>query len=85
VIEIAAFLARSGTTLATQFTCHRHQIDQRSACTQLDQADLVNSSFDLTAECTAVKFEHAVEIGHAQYDVIDFAYPDGHAAACYLK
>jgi len=54
----------------------RHEINDRSAGSQLNQANLVLASLDGTSENSAVEAKHVVGVDDAQYEMVDFANAD---------
>jgi len=73
VIEVATLASRRGAALAAELAGDRHEVDQRGAGPQLDQADVVEPPFDPAAECVAIETQHAVEVDDAQDEVIEAA------------
>ncbi len=73
VIQVACFLARCCAAGSAEFAIHGHEINDRSASAQLNQANFVLASLYRTSESAAVKAKHAVEVDNAQYQMVDFA------------
>jgi hypothetical protein len=76
VIQVACFLSRRCTAGSAEFAIHRHEINDRSAGAQLNQANFVLASLYRTSESAAVEAKHAVEVDDAQYKMVDFANMD---------
>ena len=76
MIQVASFLSGRCTAGSAEFAVYGHEIDDRSASSQLNQADLVLASLDRASENSAVETKHAVDVDDAQYKVIDFADAD---------
>jgi hypothetical protein len=76
VIQVARFLSRRGTAGSAEFAIHGHEINDRSAGAQLNQANFVLASLHRTSESAAVEAKHAVEVDNAQYEMVDFANTD---------
>jgi hypothetical protein len=76
VIQVAGFLSRCRAACSAEFALHRHEIDDRLARSQLNQADLVLASLNRTSENSAVEAKHAVDVDNAQYKMVDFANAD---------
>ena len=71
VIEVSTFLRWWGTTRFAELTVHRHEIDQRTPRAKLNQPDGVLASFNRAPEHFAVEANHAIEVDHAQYKVVN--------------
>jgi hypothetical protein len=76
VIEVTAFAPWRPAAGAAEFTLDRHEVDQRSASTQLDEADVILAPLNGAAEHFAVKPDHLFRVGDAQHDVVDITYAD---------
>jgi hypothetical protein len=76
VIQVACFLSRCCAAGSAEFAIHGHEINDRSASAQLNQANFVLASLYRTSESAAVKAKHAVEVDNAQYQMVDFANSD---------
>lgn len=79
VIQVARFLSRCCTAGSAEFAVHGHEIDDRSAGAQLNQANFVLAPLYRTSESAAVEAKHAVEVDNAQYNMVDFANADHRA------
>jgi hypothetical protein len=73
VIEISALPPRGDATGPTEFSIDRHQINDGSASTQLNEADIVLPPFDSATKHVAVEAKHGFEVDHAQNKMINFA------------
>jgi len=76
MIEVTSFFSRCRAARSAEFAIHRHEINDRSASSQLNQADLVLASLDGASENSAVEAKHAVDVYDAQYKMVDFANAD---------
>jgi hypothetical protein len=76
MIQVASFFSGCRAARSTEFAIHRHEVNDRSAGSQLNQADLVLASLDRTSENSAVEAKHAVEVDNTQYKMVDFANAD---------
>src|SRR5262249_11536147 len=70
VVEIASFLAWSGAAHPAQLAVNGYQIDQGAAGPDLGQSDFGLHALDPAAQDLAIEAHHAVEIAHAQDDMI---------------
>jgi hypothetical protein len=73
VIEISTLPSRGDATGLAQFSIDRHQIDDGPASAQLNEADLVLPPFHGATKRVAVEAKHAVEVDHAENEMINFA------------
>src|SRR5262249_21932671 len=73
VIHVAPFLTRSGAALLAKLTVDRHEIDHGVAGAQVHQTEVRPPPLHSTAERVAIEVDHALEVGHAQDDVVDVA------------
>ena len=87
MIHIAPFLTRSVAARTSELALDRHQVHERTSGSQLDQANVVLATFELTAENVAIKPEHAIEVLNPKHDVIDLADADtyGRISAAALR
>jgi len=76
VIQVARFLSRRCAAGSAELAIHGHEINDGSAGTQLNQANFVLASLQRASESAAVEAKHAVEVGNAQYKMVDFANTD---------
>jgi hypothetical protein len=67
MIEVASFRSGCCAACAAEFAIDGHEIEDGSAGSQLNQADLVLASLDRTSENSAVEAKHAVEVDNTQY------------------
>ena len=73
VIQVACVLSWRCAAGSAEFAIHGHEINDRSASAQLNQANFVLTSLYRTSESATVEAKHAVEIDNAQYEMVDFA------------
>src|SRR6185437_7596597 len=73
MIEIATLDSRRGAAGAAELAGDRHEIDQRAARTQLDEAKRVDPALDGHAEHAAVERQHRVDVDYAQHQMVDLA------------
>jgi hypothetical protein len=73
VIQVACFLSWRCAAGSAEFAIHGHEINDRSASAQLNQANFVLASLYRTSESAAVEAKHAVEVDNAQHKMVDFA------------
>ena len=85
MIEVPSFLSRCCAAGFAELAIYRHEIDDRSARSQLNQADLVLASLDRASKNLAVEAKHPVDVDNAQYKVIDFADTDHRCVAYRLR
>jgi hypothetical protein len=71
VIEVPSFPRRWCTTGSAKLTIHWHEVDQRAPRTKLYQPNRVLTSFDRAPKHAAVEAKHAVEVDHAQHNVVN--------------
>jgi hypothetical protein len=76
VIQVACVLSWRCAAGSAEFAIHGHEINDRSASAQLNQANFVLASLYRTSESAAVEAKHAVEVDNAQYKMVDFANSD---------
>jgi hypothetical protein len=76
VIQVASFPAGCRAARSTELAIHRHEINDRSAGSQLNQADLVLAPLDRAPKNFAVEAKHAVDVDDAQDKMVDFANAD---------
>ena len=76
VIQVACFPPWRCAAGSAEFAIHGHEINNRSASAQLNQANFVFASLYRTSESAAVEAKHAVEVDNAQYKMVDFANTD---------
>ncbi len=76
MIEVVSFFARCCAARSTEFAIHRHEINDRSAGSQLNQADLILASLDRTSENSAIEAKHVVDVDNAQHKMADFTNAD---------
>ena len=82
VIQVAALRSRRRTACTPEHAVDRHEIDQRAAGAQLDQADRILATLDPATEGVDVEAKHRVQVDHAQDKMVDF--PDVDHGACVL-
>jgi hypothetical protein len=73
MIEISPLGARRCAAGPPQFAVDRHEINQGSARSQLNQTYRILSALDRASQHITVKVKHLVQINHAQDQVINFA------------
>lgn len=73
VIQVMPAAAGRLTTTAPNSAPHCNQIDQRTARTQLHQANVVLPLFFMATQDLAVEALHGRNIDGTQHDVVDFA------------
>jgi hypothetical protein len=71
MIDVAPVFSRWRTT--GQLTVNRHQIHQRTPSAKLHQANRVLPALHRAAEHVAIKTQHAIEVDHAQDDMVNVA------------
>ena len=71
MVDIATLFAGRGAASAAELRVDRHEVDQRGARSELDQAELVDASLDFASESVAVEPEGGVEVAHAQDDMVE--------------
>ena len=76
MMQVATFLSRRCATRSAELALHGHEINDRSASSQLNQADLALASLDGTSENSAVEAKQAVDVDNAQHKMVDFADAD---------
>ena len=76
MIEISPLGARRCAAGPPQFAVDRHEINQGSARSQLNQTYRILSALDRASQHITVKVKHLVQINHAQYQVINFPNPN---------
>jgi len=76
MIEVASFFARCCAARSTEFAIHRHSINDGSAGSQLNQADLILASLDRTSENSTIEAKHVVDVDNAQHKMVDFTNAD---------
>ncbi len=76
VIQVASFLSGCRAARSAQLAIHRHEIDDGSTGSQLNQANLVLTALDRASQNSAVEAKHAVDVDNAQDKMIDFANAD---------
>jgi hypothetical protein len=76
MIQVASFLSGCCAACPAEFAIDGHEIEDGSARSQLNQADLVLASLDRTSENPTVEAKHAVEVDNTQYKMVDFANAD---------
>jgi hypothetical protein len=76
VIQVACFLSWRCAAGSAEFAIHGHEINDRLASAQLNQANVVLASLYRTSKSAAVEAKHAVEVDNAQYKMVDFANTD---------
>jgi len=73
VIEISALVPRGDATGLAEFSIDRHEINDGSASSQLNEANLVLPPFHGATKHVAVEAKHAFEVDHTQNKMINFA------------
>jgi hypothetical protein len=73
MVEVSAFSARRSAAGTPQLAVDRHQINQGSTRSQLNQTYRILSTLDRASQYVTIKVKHWVQINHAQYQVINFA------------
>jgi hypothetical protein len=76
MIQVASFRSRGCAACPAELAIHGHEINDRSASSQLDQADLVLASLDRASEDSAVEAKHAIDVDNTQDKMVDFAKAD---------
>jgi hypothetical protein len=76
MVEVSAFRTRCGAPGPAEFAVYRNKVDQRRARAQLDQAYGVFPAFHAASKHTAIEAEHAVQVRHAQDDMVDTQYTE---------
>ena len=72
MIHVVGLLSRRGATKASKLAVNADEINERSASSQLNQADLVLPAFFMTAEYVAIETLHGFDVDGAKDDVVDF-------------
>lgn len=81
VVQIPAFVSRSGATCRSKLAIDWNQVDERVAGTKLHQAQIISPPFYVAPQNIAIKGQHRFEIDDPQNDMVDLA--DGNRAlAC---
>src|SRR5687768_10362230 len=80
MVDVAPFRSRAGAAHAAELPLHRNEVDQRSAGSQLVEADLRLDLLDGRSEHVGIKAQGGLEIADAKDDMVDRGQPD-HAAS----
>ena len=65
MIDVATFASRRRPAFLPELAVDRHEIDQRLAGTQLNEADVLTRAFQQAAQYVAVEASHARRVLHA--------------------
>ena len=76
VIQVASVLAWRRAAGTAEFAIDGHEINDRSAGAQLNQANFILAPFHRASERAAVETKHAVEVDNAQDKMVYFADTD---------
>jgi hypothetical protein len=71
VVEVASLPAGRRAAGPAELSVDRHEVDERVAGAQLDQAEILLAPLDRASERIAIEMQHALQIDDAQHEMVE--------------
>lgn len=71
MVQVPSLLTRRSTTGLPELAADGHQVDERTSCAQLDQANFILAPLNRATERVAVEVQYRFQVDDAQNEMVD--------------